>query len=388
MTGDSLDRFAVDRLTRLTRKGQKRSLQDTGRRSAIHLNRDGHELISFCCNDYLGLTHHPRLVKAAMSAIRDYGVGAGASRYVTGNHPYYTRLENRLADMKGTEDAVVFGSGFLANIGVIPALAGPGDLVLVDALSHASIHMGARASGADIRVFAHNDVNDCESILESVRDGYRHCLVMTEGVFSMDGDRAPLEGLSLVCTARDAWLLVDDAHGFGVLGNGRGTAFEYDPHPEIPLQIGTLSKAVGVYGAFLCASRAVIDMIRNRARSLIYTTGLPPATVAACIEGLDIILTEPERVARPMQLARRFCEGLGLAEPESPIVPIVTGSEERAMAAAAALERAGFLVTPIRPPTVPAGTSRLRFTFTSAHGDDEVDLLVEQVREILPRSHG
>ena len=213
--------------------------------------------------------------------------------------------------MKGTEDAVVFGSGYLANIGVIPALVGPGDLLLVDALSHASIHMGARASGADIRVFAHNDVNDCASILESVRDGYRHCLVMTEGVFSMDGDRAPLDSLSAICAAGNAWFLVDDAHGFGVLGNGRGSAYEYDPPPEIPLQIGTLSKAVGVYGAFLCANRSVIDMIRNRARSLIYTTGLPPATVSACIAGLEIISTEPERVARPRQLARRFCASLG-----------------------------------------------------------------------------
>ena len=385
MTSPTLDRFAAGKLDDAARRGLRRELRSMHRRDGARIVCDGRELLSFCCNDYLGLTHDPRLAAAAADALAAYGAGAGASRLVTGNHPLHERLEERLAAMKETGACCVFGSGYLANAGVIPALAGPGDLVVLDALAHASMHMGARASRAEIRTFAHNDAGGCAALLAEERGRFRHCLVLTEGVFSMDGDRAPLDELAGIAAARDAWLLVDDAHGFGVLGGGRGSAFEYSPRPAIPLQIGTLSKAAGAYGAFLCASAEVIALVRQRARSLIYTTGLPPPVVASAIAAVEIIASEPRRVAAPLRRARRFCARLGLPAPESPIVPIVLGDEARALAASAALESEGFLVAAIRPPTVPAGTSRLRFTFSAAHEDGDVDRVADAVRPLLER---
>jgi 8-amino-7-oxononanoate synthase len=198
----------------------------------------------------------------------------------------------------------------------------------------------------------------------------------------MDGDRAPLDRLATVAADHDAWLMVDDAHGFGVLGGGRGSAWEFDPHPDIPLQMGTLSKAAGVYGAFLCASAPVIDLMKNRARSLVFTTGLPPSVIASCIAAVDIIATDADRVAQPLNRAKDFCHAVGLPVPESSIVPLVVGAEQAAIDASVALEDAGFLVTPIRPPTVPAGTSRLRFTFTAEHTPAQVSALAAAVNAL------
>lgn len=383
MAGSTLDRFAERRLGRIAARGQRRLLTDTRRLGPVRVVRGGRELVSFCCNDYLGLSHDARLAAAAGEALAAHGAGAGASRHVTGNHPLHGELERRLSAFKGTPAACVFGSGYLANVGVVPALAGPGDLVLVDELAHASMHMGARASRATVLPFAHNDPGACGAALREERGRHRHCLVMTEGVFSMDGDRAPLDRLAEASAAHDAWLLVDDAHGFGVLGEGRGSVSEYAPRPDVPLQIGTLSKAAGSYGAFLCASGPVVAMIQNRARSLIYTTALPPPVVAAAIAAVDIISSEPGRVARPLALARRFCARLGLPPAASPIVPLVLGDEGRAVAASLALQEAGLLVAPIRPPTVPDGTSRLRFTFSAAHADADVERLASEVGALL-----
>lgn len=382
MSNESLDRFAKSKLDRLTAHGLRRTVVDTHRTDAVHIRRNGRDLVSFCCNDYLGLTHHPAVKAAARDAVETYGAGAGASRLITGNHDLYAVLEGKLAALKGTESACVFGSGYMANSGILPALAGPGDLIAIDALGHASMHMGARASRAAIRSFKHNDADDLAGLLERERGKFGTCLIVTEGVFSMDGDRAPLDRLAAVAAGRDAWLMVDDAHGFGTLGGGRGSAWEFAPKPDIPLQMGTLSKAAGVYGAFLCASRPVIDLMKNRARSLVYTTGLPPGVIAACIAAVDIIATDAERVARPLGHARAFCDAVGLPAPESAIVPLVVGAEQAALGASAALEEAGFLVTPIRPPTVPAGTSRLRFTFTAEHTAAQIDALATAVNAL------
>lgn len=379
MSSESLDRFAQAKLDALTGRGLRRTVRETHRTDAVHLRRDGRETVSFCCNDYLGLSHHPTVKAAAAGAIETYGAGAGASRLITGNHPLYTELETRLAAFKGTQAACVFGSGYMANTGIIPALAGSGDLVVLDELAHASMHMGARASRAEIATFRHNDADDLAVILSQRRPGAGTCLVVTEGVFSMDGDRAPLDRLAGTAAAYDAWLMVDDAHGFGVLGGGRGSAFEFDPVPAIPLQMGTLSKAAGVYGAFLCASAPVIELIKNRARSLVYTTGLPPSVIGSAIAALEVIETDAARVAAPLKHARAFCAALGLPAPDSPIVPLVVGAETAALDASAALEDAGFLVTAIRPPTVPAGTSRLRFTFTAEHTAEQVAALAAAV---------
>ncbi len=330
-------------------------------------SRAGRELVSFSCNDYLGLASDPRVVAAAQEAAGRYGAGAGASRLVTGSHPPLHALEERLAAHKGKEAALVFGSGYLANLGIVPALAGPRDLILIDALAHSCLWAGARISGAELVRFRHNDVEDLRRLAGDHRARHRHALILTERVFSMDGDRAPLEAILAVAEAHDAWTLVDDAHGLGVV----------EPGARAPLEMGTLSKTLGSYGGYLCASRAVIDLMTSRARSFVYTTGLPPASAAAALAALAIVEAEPERAARPLALARRFTARLGLPEAESPIVPVLVGEAEAALALSAALEAQGFLVVAIRPPTVPAGTARLRVAFSAAHDEDQVDALAD-----------
>ncbi len=378
----TLDEFADAKLDQLDERRLKRTLRETWRTAGVRAERDGRALVSFCCNDYLGLSQHADVKRAAIEAIEVFGAGAGASRLVTGNHPLYRDLETRLARLKGQERACVFGSGYLTNSGVIPSLTGADDLIILDELSHASTHAGARLSGARIKPFAHNDADHCRHILREMRAGHPRCLVLTEGVFSMDGDRAPLGPLAELATDYDAWLLVDDAHGFGVLGGGRGASFEADPVPAIPLHMGTLSKAIGAYGGFICAARQVVELIETRARSLIYSTGLPPAVVASALAALEVIAAEPERTARPLAHARAFTTRLGLKEAESQIVPVVVGDAERTVLASAALEERGYLVTAIRPPTVPDGTARLRITFSAEHAANDVTGLADAVREV------
>jgi 8-amino-7-oxononanoate synthase len=376
----SLDEFATAKLGELERSSLRRALVDTTRVTGIWLLRNGRRLLSFCCNDYLNLTHHPAVKEAAIEALRVYGVGAGASRFVTGNHPLFSELESRLARLKGMEAACVFGSGYLANLGIIPALVGPDDLVLIDELAHACLWAGARLARAAVVPFRHADASDVELLLSQLRHGHRRALIATDGVFSMDGDIAPLHGLAALAQRHDAWLMSDDAHGLGVVGGGRGSNFIEGMRAEVPLQMGTLSKALGSYGGYICASAAVVDLIRNRARTVIYSTGLPPAIVAAAIAALDVIEREPGYAALPLAKAKAFARRAGLPEPVSPIVPVLLGEAEAALKASRLLEDHGFLVVAIRPPTVPAGTARLRLTFTAQHPDDEVERLAEVMR--------
>jgi 8-amino-7-oxononanoate synthase len=380
----SLDEFADGKLAALERAKLRRTLSVTAR-DGIYAERGGRRLLSFSCNDYLNLSGHPAIIKAAVEAAQRHGVGAGASRLVTGNHPLYEALESRLAKLKGTDAACVFGSGYLANTGIIPALVGRGDLLLVDELSHACINGGARLSGATVHRYRHSDVADAKVLLDAHRTGHTHALIATDGVFSMDGDLAPLSELSELAQRYDAWLLADDAHGLGVVGGGRGSVFANGP-ADVPLQMGTLSKAVGGYGGYLCASQSVIDLMRTRARSFIYSTGLPPPVVAAAIAALDLIATEPDYVARPLQKARLFARALNLPEAQSAVVPVIIGDTDATLAASHMLEDEGFLVVPIRPPTVPAGTARLRFAFTAQHPDAEIERLAHIVRsQVLDR---
>jgi 8-amino-7-oxononanoate synthase len=377
---DSLERFARGKLDALERASLRRELVATDRHAPAQARRDGRELISFCCNDYLALSHHPALIVAAQQAILRYGVGSGASRLVTGNHPLYAELEARLARWKRSSRALVFGSGYLANLGIVPAFCGEGDLIVADALCHACLFGGARLSGARVAVFRHNDLEHCAALLKELRGAHARCLVLTDGVFSMDGDRAPVAELQALAEAWDAWLLVDDAHGLGVVEGGRGSCVVDGVPVPVPLQMGTLSKAVGGYGGYLCASDAVISLLVSRARTLVYSTGLPPATVAAACAALDLIAGDPELVARPLRNAALFCALLELPAPASCIVPLVLGDAESALAASADLAERGFLVAPIRPPTVPEGTARLRLTFTAAHEEEDVQRLAEAVR--------
>jgi 8-amino-7-oxononanoate synthase len=383
----SLDEFAAEKLGELDRRALRRTLIDTARVTGIWVLRDGRRLLSFCCNDYLNLTHHPAVKEAAIQALRLYGVGAGGSRLVTGNHPLYAELEARLARLKQTDAACVFGSGYLANLGIIPALAGADDLILIDELSHACLWAGARLSRATVVPYRHADARHVARLLPELRQRHRHALIVTDGVFSMDGDLAPLAALSAQAETHDAWLMTDDAHGLGVIGGGRGSASACGMAKDIPLQMGTLSKAIGGYGGYLCASTAVIDLIRNRARTLIYSTGLPPATVAAAIAALDLIEHDPAYAALPLAKAKAFASAAGLPEPASPIVPLVLGKAEAALDASHQLEEQGFLVAAIRPPTVPDGTARLRLTFTAEHPDAEIERLAAVVKSrILVRA--
>jgi 8-amino-7-oxononanoate synthase len=383
LTTPSLDTFAKARLARIEAAGRLRTPRQTRPLGGAAATRNGRRLISFSSNDYLGLREAPAVRSAAVAAIAEYGAGAGASYLVTGNHPLYAQLEYQLAKFKGTEAACIFGSGYLANIGTIPTFAGPDDLLLVDELSHACIRAGARLAGSTLQLFAHNDVLDLQRKLRQHRGAFRNALVVTEGVFSMDGDVAPLSALSTLAHEYDAWLMVDDAHGFGVLGAGRGSAFISGVPVAVDIQMGTLSKALGSYGGFVCASRPVVDLLRNRARSFIYSTALPPASVAAAVAALGIIAAEPGLTAVPVAKAHAFSRAVGLRAAESPIVPLIVGESERAMDAAAMLEERGFLVVPIRPPTVAEGSARLRVCFSALHGDDDVERLAEVVRKYI-----
>jgi 8-amino-7-oxononanoate synthase len=377
---DSLDQFAAAKLAALDRGGLRRALVSTAR-DALYVERNGRRLLSFSCNDYLNLTQHPAIKAAAIAATERYGVGSGASRLVTGNHPLHAELEARLARLKGTEAACVFGSGFLANTGIIPALAGPDDLVLLDELAHACLWAGARLARATVLAFRHNDTDHVDALLRTHRARHPRALIATDGVFSMDGDLAPLVDLGQIARRHDAWLLADDAHGIGVVGGGRGSAFADAEPADVPLQMGTLSKAIGAYGGYLCASQPVIELMHNRARTLIYSTGLPPATLAAAIAALDLIARDPDYAALPLAKARAFTRLAGLPEAQSPIVPVVLGDAQSAVAASRRLEREGFLAIAIRPPTVPDGTARLRLAFTAAHPDAEIERLADLVRQ-------
>lgn len=377
----SLDAFAAGKLAALDARHQRRTLVPTARLSGPWLEREGKRFISFSCNDYLNFSTDPRVKAAAIRAVESHGAGAGASRLITGNHPLIEDLEQRLARLKGTEAACVFGSGYLANVGIIPTLAGRDCLVIVDELAHNCINAGAQMAQGQVLRFSHNDLGHLERLLTEHRAAFAHVLVVTDGVFSMDGDLAPLAAMGELCAAHDAWLMADDAHGIGVLGGGRGSAHVGGQQAKVPLQMGTLSKAIGSYGAYLCASKPVIDLMKTRARTVVYSTGLPPAAIGAALEALNIIEAEPDFCARPVERARRFTRALNLAPAESPVVPVILGAETRALEAQRILAEAGYLVAAIRPPTVPAGTSRLRFAFSAAHEDADIDRVAEILRE-------
>ncbi|MGA8864069.1 MAG: aminotransferase class I/II-fold pyridoxal phosphate-dependent enzyme, partial [Gallionella sp.] len=347
-------------------------LTPTERTGGLQVVRNGRQLVSFSCNDYLGLAQDPRVKAAAIAAVERYGTGAGASRLVTGDHPLLGALEARLAAYKKKPAALVFGSGYLANVAIPPALTSDGDLILLDELSHACMFAGAKLSGARMIRFGHNNLDHLEKLLEAERAAAGRCLILTERVFSMDGDRAPIEAMSALAARHDAWLMADDAHGLGVV----------DDPARAALEMGTLSKALGSYGGYLAASEPVIELLQSRARSFVYTTGLPPASAGAALAALDILAAEPERRARPLALAQRFTRATGLPDAESAIVPLIVGEAKRALALSAQLENEGFLVVAIRPPTVPPGGARLRFAFSAAHTEAEIDRLAEAVMRV------
>lgn len=346
------------------------------------LTVDGRRLLAFCSNDYLGLAGDPRVERALAAAAADSGTGSGASHLVCGHHTEHHALEEELADFTGRPRALLFSSGYMANFGTIAALVGRGDAVVSDHLNHASLIDGCRLSGAAITRYRHADPAALRARLDSV-EGER-ILTVTDGVFSMDGDLAPLPELAAACRERDAWLMVDDAHGLGVIGpDGRGSVAAHDlDADDVPILVGTLGKALGTAGAFVAGSEELIETLIQHARSYIYTTALPPAIAAATRASLRIARAESWRRERLQALIARFRSGaaqLGLAllDSSTPIQPIMVGAPERALTLAAGLEARGLLVPAIRPPTVPDGTARLRITLSAAHDEAQVDRLLD-----------
>lgn len=349
------------------------------------LMSDGVPLLSFCSNDYLGLANHPEIIRAATNAMPNTGFGGAASHLICGHHDAHHQLELQLADFTRRSAALFFSTGYMANMGVISALAGRGDTIFSDRLNHASIIDGCILSRARVRRYPHGDMNALADML-AVTSG--HKLVVTDGVFSMDGDIAPLRDLAALCRAHDALLVVDDAHGLGVLGpQGRGSLMEQGlSERDVPLLIGTLGKAVGTSGAFVAGSQLLMDYLVQKARTYIYTTAMPPAIAVATCASLDLIEREDSRRSHLQMLVSRFRQeasalGYELMPSRTPIQPIMVGDNWTALALSRALEEKGLMVTAIRPPTVPDGQARLRVTFSAAHSSQDLARLLSALAD-------
>ena len=345
------------------------------------LSVEGRSLINFCSNDYLGLAGHPDISLALKQAADLYGTGSGASHLVSGHSVVHQELEEQLAEYTGRPRALLFSTGYMANIGAINALIGRRDLILQDQLNHASLLDGGRLSQADFKRYKHVDMASLEQRLE--QSSAERKLIVTDGVFSMDGNLAPLREISSLAKKHSAWLMVDDAHGVGVLGQqGGGLVEEFNMSvEEVPVLVGTLGKSFGTFGAFVAGSEALIETLIQYSRSYIYTTALPPAIAAATIASLQIVREETWRRDKLGQLVARFRRGakqigLQLAESNTPIQPVLINNDEKVMQVGQQLRAAGFLVGAIRPPTVPVGTGRLRITFSANHSEEQVDQLV------------
>ena len=369
-------------LAQLNQAGLSRSLRSVMTAPTGRTLLDGREVILFGSNNYLGLSVHPIVVEAAATAVQKYGTGASASRLMSGNCHLYTKLEAKIAETKGTEAALVFGSGYLANIGTIPVLAGESDLILSDALNHASIIDGCRLSQATKQIYRHCDVEHLESLLaQSMK--FRHRLIVTDGVFSMDGDIAPLPEICGLAERYDATVMVDDAHSFGVLGEtGGGTIEHFGLENRGVIQMGTLSKAIGGLGGYVAGSTALIDFLINRARGFIFTTGLPPATLAGASAAIDVIRSNPELRQRlfsnVLLLKNSLLErGFQLLPSQTQILPLILGAADVASRFAEVLLSQGVYAPAIRPPTVPEGTSRLRISVIASHTTEDLETAVK-----------
>jgi len=377
-----------DVLGEVRRDGLWRQLRTVESAPGPEIVVDGRRVLQFASNDYLSLAADLRLAEAAGAAAATSGVGSSASRLIVGTHGAVTELERQLADFKGTEAALVLPTGYMANLALVTVLAGRGDAVFADRLCHASILDAIALSRARLVTWKHNDPESLDARLRD-KAGYRRRLVVTESVFSMDGDEAPLAELAAVARAHGAMFVVDEAHATGVFGpTGAGVGEEQGLGPgDLTATVGTLSKALGGLGGFIAASRAVIDLVVNRGRPFVYTTGIPPAQAAAAMAALEIVRQEPERRERLLAVACSLRERLraaGWTVPagRSPIIPVMAGDVERAVALSGGLWEQGILVPAIRPPTVPRGTSRLRISLTCGHTKEQVERLVERLSEL------
>src|ERR1039457_5256074 len=357
----------------LRAKGTHFNLRVLDDQQAPVCHYDGKQLINLASNNYLGLANHPKLIEAAIAATKAFGVGSGAVRTIAGTMKIHMDLEEKIARFKNVEACVVFQSGFTANAGAVSSILGKEDFILSDELNHASIIDGARLSRARILVFRHKDAAHCEELLKEVANEPGHKLVITDGVFSMDGDIGPVDKLAALAEKYGAIMMVDDAHASGVLGrNGRGSVDHFGMHGKVDVQVGTLSKAIGVLGGYVCGTRDLIDYLYHRARPFLFSTSHPPAVAAACMAAFDVLEEEPERIQNLWDNTNYFKQGLSKAGfntgvSETPITPVIVGEARTAHALSAALFEEGVLATGIGFPTVPEGKARVRTIVTATH---------------------
>ncbi len=388
--------YLTDELNQLKQKGTYFRLRVLDDEQAPVCHFDGRKVINLASNNYLGLTTHPKLREAALEATRKYGVGSGAVRTIAGTMRIHMELEERIARFKNVEACVVFQSGFTANAGTVSSILGKDDFIISDELNHASIIDGARLSRAKILVFRHKDLAHAEEQLASVKDQPGHKLLITDGVFSMDGDIGPLPGLCALAEKYGAIMMVDDAHASGVLGrNGRGTVDHFQVHGRVDVQVGTLSKAIGALGGYVCGSRDLIDFLYHRARPFLFSTSHPPSVAATCIAAFDVLEQEPERIEKLWQNTRFFKQELSLLgyniggkntpASETPITPIIIGEGRATMEFSKALFEEGVMGTGLAFPTVPEGKARVRAIVTAAHTKDELTQALEVLKRVGKR---
>jgi glycine C-acetyltransferase len=357
---------------------------------------DGRQVINLASNNYLGLANHPRLIEASLKATKELGVGSGAVRTIAGTMRIHMELEEQIARFKNVEACVVFQSGFAANAGTVSAILGKEDFILSDELNHASIIDGARLSRAKIKVFRHKDVDHCEELLREIAGEPGHKLVITDGVFSMDGDVGPVDKLAALAEKYGAIMMVDDAHASGVLGrNGRGSVDHFGMHGHVDVQVGTLSKAIGALGGYVCGSRDLIDYLYHRARPFLFSTSHPPSVAATCIAAFELLEEEPERIERLWENTRYFqgelrgagfnVGGVNSPATETPITPVILGEGRVAMDFSRALFEEGVLGTGIAFPTVPEGKARIRLIVTSEHTRAQLDQALESLERVAHR---
>lgn len=362
----------------------KRSIKVYEPIDAVRVKRNNQEFIMMASNNYLGLTHDLRVQQAAKYAVEQYGTGSGGARLTSGTFPLFNELELGIADFKHTEQALVFNTGYMANVGTITALMNKNSIIISDELNHASIIDGCRLSGARIERYNHKDIEHAEHILKNYKSS--HKMIITDGVFSMDGDIAPLDKLYELGKEYNALLMVDDAHSTGVLGNGRGTAHHFGL-TDVDVQLGTLSKALGSVGGYVAGRKELIEYLVNYSRSFIFSTALSPADIGAALEALTIVKNEPlvvDQLNENTTYMANKLQSMGIeCDDETPIFPIIVGDNERALSLAYELELRGIIITAIRPPTVPVGESRLRMTVTAAHSQEQLDYVANTLRGLL-----
>jgi len=383
-------------LDELRAKGTHFKLRILDDQQAPVCHYDGREVINLASNNYLGLANHPLLIEASLKATKELGVGSGAVRTIAGTMRIHMELEEKIARFKNVEACVVFQSGFAANAGTVSAILGKEDFILSDELNHASIIDGARLSRAKIKVFRHKDVAHCEELLKEIASEPGHKLVITDGVFSMDGDIGPVNKLAALAEKYGAIMMVDDAHASGVLGrNGRGSVDHFGMHGRVDVQVGTLSKAIGSLGGYVCGSKDLIDYLYHRARPFLFSTSHPPSVAASCIAAFDILESEPERIDRLWKNTKYFqgelkrvgfnIGGVNTPATETPITPVIIGEGRAAMDFSRALFDEGVMGTGIAFPTVPEGKARIRLILTSEHTKPQLDRALETLERVAKR---